>query len=167
MNTKESVADSLLKLMKKKKFETITIKELTNLAGVYRSTYYRNFNSKEDVIKYKLSDIMDEYLDRYNRQEETSKEKYFLVMFETFRKYEDFLKTIYMRGQLYLLQQVLQDYFKSRVPDNILERYEMYYHIGGIYNFIICWIDNDMRESPEELMKISMKITEGKTPYLK
>lgn len=167
MNTKESVADSLLKLMKKKKFETITIKELTNLAGVYRSTYYRNFNSKEDVIKYKLSDIMDEYLDRYNCQEETSKEKYFLVMFETFRKYEDFLKTIYMRGQLYLLQQVLQDYFKSRVPDNILERYEMYYHIGGIYNFIICWIDNDMRESPEELMKISMKITEGKTPYLK
>lgn len=167
MNTKESVADSLLKLMKKKKFETITIKELTNLAGVYRSTYYRNFNSKEDVIKYKLSDIMDEYLDRYNSQEETSKEKYFLVMFETFEKYEDFLKTIYMRGQLYLLQQVLQDYFKSRVPDNILERYEMYYHIGGIYNFIICWIDNDMRESPEELMKISMKITEGKTPYLK
>lgn len=155
-----------MKLMKEKKFETITVKELTDLAGVYRSTYYRNFNSKEDVIKYKLSCIMDEYLDKYNNQEELSKEKYFLIMFETFMKYEDFLKIIYMRGQLYLLQQVLQNYFKNRVPDNILERYNMYYHIGGIYNFIICWIDNDMSESPEELTRISMKITEDKKPYL-
>ena len=34
--------------------EDITITEITDVAGVGRSTYYRNFTSKEDVLSYKL-----------------------------------------------------------------------------------------------------------------
>lgn len=166
MKTKEKIAQSLMDLMQDTKFESITIKQICNKAGVYRSTYYRNFQSKEDIIKYKLSMIMNEYLEEYNKQEEKTNEKYFLVLFNSFKRYDKFLKTIHKQKQSSILQQVLLEYFQKIQINEKTEKYDMYYHLGGIYNFIICWIENDMEETPEQLTEISMKITKNKTPYL-
>ena len=166
MKTKEKIAQSLMDLMQDTKFESITIKQICNKAGVYRSTYYRNFQSKEDIIKYKLSMIMNEYLEEYSKQEEKTNEKYFLVLFNSFKRYDKFLKTIHKQKQSSILQQVLLEYFQKIQINEKTEKYDMYYHLGGIYNFIICWIENDMEETPEQLTEISMKITKNKTPYL-
>ena len=51
---KECIADALIQLLRVKPLEDITITEITDVAGVGRSTYYRNFTSKEDVLSYKL-----------------------------------------------------------------------------------------------------------------
>jgi len=166
MKTKEKIVFSLIELMHEKKFETITIKEISQKAGIYRSTYYRNFQSKEDIIKYKLSTIMNEYLEKYLKEEEKTKKQYFKILFSTFQKYETFLITIHKQKQSYILQQVLQEYFNTINIDNTTEKYEIYYHIGGIYNFIICWIENKMDETPEQLTEISLKITKNKKPLL-
>ena len=40
------MSDALLKLMKEKDYEEITINEIAALAGVNRSTWFRNFASK-------------------------------------------------------------------------------------------------------------------------
>ena len=57
---KECIADSLLRLLRTKPLEAITIREITELANVSRVTYYRNFTSKEEVIEFKL--------DKHNEQ---------------------------------------------------------------------------------------------------
>ena len=49
---KECIADSLLRLLRTKPLEAITIREITELANVSRVTYYRNFTSKEEVIEF-------------------------------------------------------------------------------------------------------------------
>lgn len=166
MKTKEKITVSLTKLMQEKKFETITVKEISEKAGIYRSTYYRNFESKEDIIKYKLSMIMDEYLETYDNQEENTKKQYFTILFNIFQKYESFLKIIHQQKQSYLIQQVIPEYFQKLLLKNKTEQYDVYYHIGGIYNFLICWLENDMKETPEQLTEIAMEITKNKKPYL-
>ena len=65
MKTKEYIAYSLIGLMKTKDFETITIKEITENAHVNRSTYYRNFKSKEDILKFQLRKITEEYINKF------------------------------------------------------------------------------------------------------
>ena len=47
----EYIINALFNLMKKKNFENISITEITNKAGVSRNSFYRNFNSKEDIVK--------------------------------------------------------------------------------------------------------------------
>ena len=47
---KESFTDALFNLMTKKDFNNITISELSKKAGVSRLSFYRNYNSKEDII---------------------------------------------------------------------------------------------------------------------
>ncbi len=47
--------------MKRKDFNKITNKEITKKAGLGDITIYRNFNSKEDIIRYYLSNIFDKW----------------------------------------------------------------------------------------------------------
>ena len=58
---KEYITESLMLLLKKKSFAMITIQEITAKAGVNRSTYYRNFTSKTEIIKYYFDNLHKEY----------------------------------------------------------------------------------------------------------
>ncbi len=55
------IAEALLLLMKDKNYNDITIGEITERAGVNRSTYYRHFETKESIIQFYLDSIMEEY----------------------------------------------------------------------------------------------------------
>ena len=105
--------------------------------------------------------MMDEYLEEFESKHDRTKEAYIRTILETFLKHEEFLKIIHKQNQSYILQKVLVNYF-----NNILREDQVYYHIGGIYNFIICWIENDMKDQPESLAKIGAEITSNIEPYL-
>lgn len=45
------LTDALLKLLHKKPLQEISISELCAQAGVGRASFYRNFDSKEDILK--------------------------------------------------------------------------------------------------------------------
>ncbi|MDO5852429.1 MAG: TetR/AcrR family transcriptional regulator [Methanobacteriaceae archaeon] len=160
IQTKEKITQSLITLLQEKEYNEITIKEITNKAEVNRSTYYRNFKSKEDIIIFNLNKIMKEYTNTYKTIKEKNYENYLKIIFETFYNYKEFLLTIYKKEQIYLLQEVLNKHFKNKLnqTENKLKKYHIYYHIGGIYNFIICWLENDMKDTPEKLTKITMQI---------
>lgn len=49
--TKECLQTALLHLMEKKPLEQITITELVAHAGVSRASFYRNYLSKEDILR--------------------------------------------------------------------------------------------------------------------
>ena len=167
MKSKDKIVQSLIGLMKTHEFEEITVKDISELAEVNRSTYYRNFKSKEDIIKYKLESMMDEYLEEFERKHDRTKEAYIRTILETFLKHEEFLKIIHKQNQSYILQKVLVNYFNNILREaSKKEMYQVYYHIGGIYNFIICWIENDMKDQPESLAKIGAEITSNIEPYL-
>ena len=167
MKSKDKIVQSLIGLMKTHEFEEITVKNISELAEVNRSTYYRNFKSKEDIIKYKLESMMDEYLEEFESKHDKTKEAYIRTILETFLKHEEFLKIIHKQNQSYILQKVLVNYFNNILREaSKKEMYQVYYHIGGIYNFIICWIENDMKDQPESLAKIGAEITSNIEPYL-
>lgn len=46
----ETLGKALLELMKTKPIEKINADELTQLAGVGRASYFRNFRSKEEIL---------------------------------------------------------------------------------------------------------------------
>ena len=113
MKSKDKIVQSLIELMKTHEFEEITVKNISELAEVNRSTYYRNFKSKEDIIKYKLESMMDEYLEEFESKHDRTKEAYIRTILETFLKHEEFLKIIHKQNQSYILQKVLVNYFNN------------------------------------------------------
>ena len=59
------VAQALVLLLGEKPYAKISVKEIAERAGVNRATYYRHFETKDDVVRHYYARIMDEYLDRF------------------------------------------------------------------------------------------------------
>ena len=57
--TRECLLGALLRLGKKKPFDKITISELVKCEGVSRTSFYRNYNTIEDIIKIPVLEIID------------------------------------------------------------------------------------------------------------
>lgn len=50
IQSQQWIYESLIKLMQEKSFNSISIGEITKLADLDRTTFYRNFDSKEDIL---------------------------------------------------------------------------------------------------------------------
>lgn len=74
---KSYIADALLILMTKKDYKDITIGEIVDKAGVNRSTYYRHFEKKDDVIRYFLDKISKDILE-WDKMKESSFEEHLI-----------------------------------------------------------------------------------------
>lgn len=61
MRVKESITKSLLNLMHQKSFSEISISELIRNAGVARVSFYRNYDSKEDVLITLIEDVLEQF----------------------------------------------------------------------------------------------------------
>ena len=55
------IAQALLQLMETAPFAAITVQQIAARAGVNRSTYYRHFSGKEDVLLHYLDQLMTRY----------------------------------------------------------------------------------------------------------
>lgn len=60
--SKKDIADALIILMKKKDYSKITNKEITDKAGLSHITIYRNFNNKDEIIKYYLDEVTNDFI---------------------------------------------------------------------------------------------------------
>ena len=54
--TREVLGDALIALMEERAFESITVQDILDRAGVGRSTFYEHFRDKNDLF---LSDVED------------------------------------------------------------------------------------------------------------
>ena len=152
---KEYIADSLLILMGKKSYADISIGEITNKAGVNRSTYYRNFSSKDDIVKFFFKKIIYEYLDGIDHRKDITLKEYLQKMFTHFLGYKSELLRIYRGGVSYLILAALNESFVE-VSGTFEERFKTYYHTGGIYNIFLLWFSDEMKESPESMSKLAV-----------
>ena len=62
----ESIIEAMWELLNTKSFENISVSELVERAGVGRVTFYRNFASKEDVLKRSLNSELKYWLTQRN-----------------------------------------------------------------------------------------------------
>ena len=58
---KSSITEALLSLMYQKSFSDISITELIRTANVARTSFYRNYESKEDVLITLIEDVLDQF----------------------------------------------------------------------------------------------------------
>jgi AcrR family transcriptional regulator len=62
MRTQAWLFESLLDLLKVKNYKDISVTELTEKADIARPTFYRNYNSIDDILIKKMDEVFDEYI---------------------------------------------------------------------------------------------------------
>ncbi len=65
--TKAAIKDSFMKLLREKPFESITVKEISEAAGINRNTFYYNFKDVyalvDDILQEEIEELIEENKD--------------------------------------------------------------------------------------------------------
>lgn len=145
------ITQALFSLMKKKNYGSISITEITNKAGVGRNSFYRNFNSKEDIIEKWIQNITNDFLNTSNISlKNDSNKTYFIKLFSHLVKYKDEAILISNANLTHLLKNEFENRLLA-IYKNDFNNYKSYFLAGGIFNVYYYWLINGSKETPEEL----------------
>src|SRR6202140_3209752 len=70
--TRDALGDALITLMQEKPFETITVQQVLDRAGIGRSTFYAHYRDKNDLFLSDLEDFLGSMSTLLLRQREAS-----------------------------------------------------------------------------------------------
>lgn len=132
LDSRNRIRFSLVSLMEQYPYSEIVVSAICQKAKVSRQTYYRLFDSKDDVLLLHLNEIMKEYLLPRILLDNTSTNE-FLQFFLFFAGYKDLLKILYRNDKMYLLQQVLTRYSKLFIQ-------EPFYRVAIGYNYAVDFV---------------------------
>ena len=138
--TKSYIMTSLFELMKEKNYEDITVTEIVKKAGVGRVTYYRNFESKDDIIRQYFKSETEDFLKKQIYKPRT-KEDYFDIIKKAH------LETLYLE---FLNENMKINFIENNLSNN---KYLPYMYVGVIFNTSMKWLESDCKESIDSLSK--------------
>lgn len=146
---KECITEALLLLMKNKLLSEISVTEIVERAGVARVSFYRNFGSKEDVIKEHLGFLICEWGKDF---EEKGDPTYFAEsLLKHFYKYREFYLLLYKHELSAMIYENLRCACSLDKAKNNLERYTKSMFAGAIFGWLDEWARQGMPETPEEI----------------
>ena len=147
------VAAALLRLLEGRELSQVAVKELAAEAGVSRSTFYRLFEGKDQVVSWWYGTLMDSYMRLFARRKDHGREDYLRAIFDCFAAHGDNLLLLHRRGCTHLMLGV----FRDRLADGRMS-YASAYHIGGIYGVMEQWLDCGMADPPESMASEALAI---------
>lgn len=169
--TQMVLKDSLIQLLKDKPISTITIKEISELADINRSTFYAHYSSQYDL----LHSIEDEFikdmvttLSRYN----FSKEEEALKMTEKILEYiagkHELCQTLLSensdihfqkKGMMIIRELIFKNWTTNSQLDQEALEYISLFVVSGSIHVIKNWLEKGMDQSSKELAEILNNFT--------
>ena len=150
--TRECLQIAMIKLMDKKDFEKISITEITKHAGVSRTAFYRNYESKENLVEdicrsmvsgLKASLCSDTY--------RTDRKKWYTDFYRTIKENSEYFR-IYLNAHLQFEEAFILD--SVFAPASPMEHYVNSAKEGAFLRILTDWFRGGMKETPDEMAQI-------------
>lgn len=167
VQSKEWIMNSLIALMQVKNYNEITVSEIAEKSGIVRRTFYRNFDSKEDVLDSYLNMLFQKFSDMLSSYAEIDCDLSLRILFNICKENSSVFKALENSNMLGLmlkkwnvvlpvLHNLLLDkikQFPKTKSEESLE-YLLTFNAGGIFNLVVKWIEEGMILTPDELADI-------------
>ena len=176
-NTAIRMDEALITLLEKKDFEYITIKDICDIAGVNRSTFYLHYENASDLLKETTRYILDKHFSYYSSDTKEITERFVscelkdlvFITSEYLNPYLTFIKDnqrifkvsikqfnslsmddVYGRMFEHIFNPILE---RFHVPEK--ERsYMMKFYLTGVYAIVMEWLDKNCSDDMKTVIKI-------------
>ena len=176
-NTAIRMDEALITLLEKKDFEYISIKEICDVAGVNRSTFYLHYENTSDLLKETTRYIIDKHLSYYRIDKERislqfeacKREELLFITDEYLTPYLTFIKDNQriFRVSIKQFHSMNMDDVYSRMFEHIFspilarfavpeaERpYVMKFYLNGFFAIIMQWLNQNCSDDMNMVVKI-------------
>lgn len=148
----EHLTGAMLALLEEKPLAEISISELCDEAGVGRTSFYRNFQEKEDIIKAYIGGLFQEWAEQCKMLPEGSVKGIVRIVFSHFEAHREFYDLLNKRGLVYLLKDIILDLCGFNPEQEMAAAYASAYVGFFLYGWIEVWFRRGMRDTVEELI---------------
>lgn len=158
--TKQCIMEALLQLMRTQEYNDISITDITRRAGVSRMSYYRNYSSKDEILRDYMYQIIEEYvreLDTADIRSGFQTYDHILHSLKYLRKYKDYVLCLQKANRAEIVLHGLDMYMLTvteTTDKSFLEKSELYYYSGALYNIFMHWIRDGMAEETEAVAQV-------------
>ena len=148
----EHLTSSMLALLEEKSIAEISISELCDMAGVGRTSFYRNYQTKEDIVKAYIAHLFQEWVNKCTNSSNLSVIETVQVVFSHFEANRKFYSLLNERGLVYLLKDIILDLCGFDPEQEMAAAYSSAYVGFFLYGWIEVWFRRGMRDTTEELI---------------
>ena len=160
--TREYIFEAFFKLLETVPYEKISVSQITDKAGVSRMSFYRNFKSKEDLVKESLTKTIIYLQSIIQNLKEKNEYTVIKSFFETFKEYKSLLIALSDCSISKTLTDITIKKLKENFPEdkfNKTQKYLPVFHYAAITSVMFEWLKNGCEESPEEMSRFLCSLT--------
>ena len=172
--TKKVLLQSLTELMSEKKLNKITVKGLTDLADVNRSTFYLYYKDIFDMVAQIETEMLDIFCKAFEKLDKetnsyTNLLSFFTNIFEYVQNNADMCKILLgPDGNYSFIEKFKNAIIHTKPPfDESISKIEIYYLrpfiVAGCIGVIQQWLMDDLNVSPKEMATIITDMIPKKT----
>ncbi|MBS7996098.1 TetR/AcrR family transcriptional regulator [Streptococcus suis] len=145
LRAKDFIVQALFKLIDSKNYDDITITDIAKIAGVTRISFYRNFESKEDILRQEMKKRFDD-MQGVGKPTDTIGS-----MFDFFNQNKDLISALFKSKKEVLLLELTETVDIKQLP------IEAAYSIATVSYLLLgwanAWYQRGMIDSTEEILK--------------
>ncbi len=150
------ITNALISLMEEKDYNSISITDITTKAGLSRVTYYRHFETKEDVLIRFFEISKDKFMNQLKSNNDlNAPETNEIAILSLFLFFKSNMRTNKCLRKAHLdmkLLDFLSTEFLKVLPVQF-DKYVAYFMAGALFNIMINWLDNDCKDPIEDVSK--------------
>ncbi len=153
---KECITTALLQMMENTPFDDIAITDLVKKAGVGRVSFYRNFESKKDVLEKHLAFLLENWGKEFEALGDPNNFSDSLI--RHYYKHKDVYLMLYKQGLSDMIYETIRHAMKLNEAQHNLERYVKSMIAGMIWGWVDEWMRQGMPESPDEIALLTSQM---------
>ena len=164
--SKAQICSALMKLLKTKSYRKITVSQVCDSAGISRPTFYKNFDSMDAVVRYKLLKLKKVYDRNHSRSGDICAH---LTDFYAFVRSSPEIDLLLTKGKLFsVFEEIVREDYQTRLtskqeqaPDSTVLEYLPGYLSATVVSLLRKWVESGYRETPEQMGELATKLAEG------
>ena len=145
----EQLTGAMLTLLEEKPLAEIPVSQLCEKAGVGRTSFYRNFQEKEDILRARVYHLFKDWTGMLG--EGAPLDRLILAMFTHFEEHRDFYALLHERGLIGLLKDVILELCGFLPDQEAKAAYASAFAAYSLYGWVEVWFLRGMKESAEEM----------------
>lgn len=157
-SVKKEIIKAFIELLSQKSYMDITVTDLVNEAKVARVSFYRNFNSLSDVIDAIADSLSQDFtadvLPILTCSDERRWRDFLLKYFSWFSSHYKKLSTVSFQNISAILMRIDNRIQRDELVRSVgtpEDKYLAFGKLGLVNNIVKKWLDEGMKETPEEM----------------
>ncbi len=161
-DTKTIISHSFIQLLKKKSLEDLTVKEIMENCAGARSTFYKHFKDKYDLMSQVYLNNVSSYYQNFSKDGSISNitenicnyiydNKGYFIKIAKYKGQNSFSELLVSIGKENMSNMLRNKLNTEKLSSKLELSIEIFAITGK--NIVIEWIDNDLQESPDIILE--------------